>query len=89
MINMTKLVGFCRACAPERVVLRFRRFFPKLEFFAGFSLHNINFAERKQRSCDGGWGRGGGNNVFFRVQCSSIRVQRSSVGCSEAQKGAA
>jgi hypothetical protein len=34
----------------------------------------------------GGGGGAGGKNVFFRVQCSSIRVQRSSVGCSAAQK---
>jgi hypothetical protein len=31
---------------------------------------------------------GGGGDIFFRVQRSSIRVQCSSVGCSVAQKGA-
>jgi hypothetical protein len=35
------------------------------------------------------WGGGGRENLLFRVQCSSIRVQRSSVGCSVAQKGKA
>ena len=49
----------------------------------GISYYNINFAERNSEAA-----MGMGGNIF-RVQGSSIRVQRSSVGCSVAQKGAA
>jgi hypothetical protein len=37
----------------------------------------------------GGGGGAGGKIIVFRLQRSSIRIQRSSVGCSVAQKGIA
>ncbi len=43
----------------------------------GISLYNINFAERNSKAA-----MGGGENIFFRLQ-------RSSIGCSVAQKGKA
>ncbi len=52
----------------------------------GISLYNINFAERISEAAMGGEGW---KNILFRVQRSSIRVQRSSVGYSVAQKDAA
>ncbi len=52
-------------------------FFPKLEFL--FKLLILPKETAKLR-----W-----ENIFFRVQRSSIRVQRSSVGCSVSQKGKA
>ncbi len=51
----------------------------------GISLCNINFAERISEAAIGGRGK----NIFFRVQRSSIRAQRSSVGCSVAQRSKA
>jgi hypothetical protein len=53
--------------------------FFKLEFSRGFLLYilGINFAVRA------------GDIIFFRVPRSSLRMRRSSVGCSVVQKGAA
>ena len=64
----------------KRAVLHFRGFFPKLEFL--FKILILPKG-KEQRSCAGGGG------YIFRVQRSSIRVQRSSVGCSVSQKGKA
>jgi hypothetical protein len=58
---------------------------PRIFSKTGICLYNINFAERNSEAA---MGRGGGIYVF-RVHGSSIRVQRSSVGCSVARKGAA
>jgi hypothetical protein len=67
----------------KRAVLHLRGFFPK----TGISPYNINFAQRNSEAAMGG---GGGEYIFrvqhtgrsVRVQHSSNRVQRSSVGCS-------
>ncbi len=56
---------------------------PRIFSETGIYLNNINFAERNSEAA-----MGMGGNIF-RVQGSSIRVQRSSVGCSVAQEGAA
>ncbi len=53
----------------------------------GISLSNINFAERNSEAAMAGGG--GGENIFFWLQRSTIRVHRSSVGSSVAHKGKA
>ncbi len=75
----------------------------KTGIFAGFPLHNINFAERNSEAAMGREGEAD-DIIFFRVQRSSLRVRRNSLrvrcssvgcsvdcseGCSVAQKGAA
>jgi hypothetical protein len=62
-----------------------REYNTSADFFkTGIYLYNINFAERNSEAA---MRRGGGD--IFRVHGCSIRVQRSSVGCSVARKGAA
>jgi hypothetical protein len=77
-------------------VVYFGGFFAKLGHFAGFSQHFINFPKWISEAATGGV------HYIFRVPCSSFRVrcrsvvyselrrmQRSSEGCSVAQKGPA
>ena len=61
----------------------FGGFFAKLGHFAGFSLHIINVAVKISEAamC--------GVHYIFRVLRSSVRVRRSSVVYSVAQKDAA
>ncbi len=59
-------------------MVNFGGFFAKLGHFAGFLYVSI-IRRKDQLSCDG-WG----DIIFFRVPCSSDRVQRSSEGCSVA-----
>ncbi len=61
------------------------RIFSKTRTSSGFSLYNI-FIGRNSKAAMA-WGEG--NIIVFRLQHSSIRVQRSSVGCSVAQKSTA
>jgi hypothetical protein len=59
------------------------RIFFQTEIFAGFSLHNFNFAVRiSEAATDRG-------HYNFRIACSSFRVRRSSVRCSVAHKAVA
>ncbi len=62
------------------------RMFSKTEISTGFSLYNIFTGRNSKAAMAGGGGLPG---IVFRLQHSSIRVQRSSVGCSVAQKGTA
>jgi hypothetical protein len=62
-------------------VVYFGGLFAKVGYFAGFSLNIINFVGRISEAAIG-------RGHFFRVQCMSFRVRRSSVGCSIAQKDA-
>jgi hypothetical protein len=58
----------------------------KTGIFVGFSLYCIILISPE------GTARGGGARgkiIVFRLQRSSIRIQRSSVGCSVAEKGKA
>ena len=45
---------------------------PRIFSETGIYLNNFNFAERNSEAA-----MGGGENIFFRVQRSSISVQRS------------
>jgi hypothetical protein len=65
-----------------REVVCFSGFFPKLEFSRGFLYISLNFAVRISEAAMGM------ERYIFRVQRSSFRVRRSSVGCSVAQKDA-
>ncbi len=57
--------------------------------FAGFSLYCIILIS-PEGTAKLRWRRGGGaRGKVFRLQRSSIRIQRSSVGCNVAQKGIA
>ncbi len=58
----------------------FTDFFSKIGITEGFSLCNINFAEMRWE---------GGAIIVFRLQRSSVRILRRSVGCSVAQKDTA
>jgi hypothetical protein len=60
----------------------FADFFIKLEF-----SHDINFSERNREAAMGRVRSG--DIIFFRVPRSSLRVRRSSVGCSVVRKGTA
>jgi hypothetical protein len=85
MINMkiTELYALSRICF-------------KLEFSRGFlysilySIILISPEGTAKLRWRGGRGAGpGGKIIVFRLQRSSISIQRSSVGCSVAQKGIA
>ncbi len=60
------------------------RIFSKTGISTGFSLFNIFTGRNSEAAMAGG---GGGKNIVFSLQHSSIMIQRSSVGCSIAQKG--
>jgi len=59
----------------------------KTGIFVGFSLYCIILI-LPEGTAKLRW-RGGGKIIVFRLQRSSIRIQRSSVGCSVAEKGIA
>jgi hypothetical protein len=75
MINMTIIELYCT-----------HGFFPKLEFPGGF-LYIILISPEGTAKLR--WRGGGGKIIVFRLHQSSIRIQRSSVGCSGAEKGTA
>jgi hypothetical protein len=66
-----------QCCLEGCIVAQESTTLPRIFSKTGIYLYNINFAERNSEAA---MGRGGGN--IFRVHGSSIRVQRSSEGCS-------